>query len=92
MAGYIKVHVVDCGTHYVVTDFGEALGWLYLQTANPQRSPKQNRLIDDVCQTLGVSLERGKLTLRVETIDALGEAVTLVSQAALRVSGLLRVG
>ncbi len=86
--GLIEVHVIDCGTHYSVTDFGETLGWLGLQTTSPQRSSKQERLIADVCQTLGVSLNRGELTLQIEKINALGEAVTLVAQAALRVSDL----
>ncbi len=84
----IEVHVIDHGTHYTVTDFGEALGWLRLQTTSLQRSPKQNRLIEDVCQTLGVRLDRGELTLQVKEISALGEAVTLVAQASLRVSDL----
>ena len=84
----IEVYVIDRGTHYNVTDFGEALGWLHLQTLSPRRSIKQNGLIDDVCQTLGINLDRGQLTLQVDRIDALGEAVTLVAQAALRISDL----
>ncbi len=86
--GIIDVYVIDRGTHYSVTDFGETLGWISLQTTNAQRSPKQNRLIEDSCQTLGISLDHGQLTLRVEKIDSLGEAATLVAQAALRVSDL----
>ena len=85
----IDVHVTDLKTHYNVTDFGETLGWIHMQTIGAQRSPMQNRMIEDVCQTLGINLVRGQLTLQVNRIDALAEAITLVAQAALRISDLL---
>ena len=85
----IDVHVIDLKTHYNITDFGETLGWLRMQTIGTQRSPRQNRMIKDVCQTLGIDLTRGQLTLQVNRIDALAEAITLVAQAALRISDLL---
>ena len=86
--GVIDVYVVARGAQYCVTDFGETLGWLRMQTASPQRSPKQNRMIEDACQTLGVRLDRGQLILRTDRIDSLAGAVLLIAQAALRVSDL----
>ncbi len=51
---YIDVFVVERDGGLEVTDYGEALGWLQMQLRNDQLSPKQRRLLDDVCLTLGV--------------------------------------
>ena len=71
-----------------VTDFGETLGWLRMQSASDRRSPKQTRLVEDTCQTLGVKLDRGQLMLRTNGANGLGEAVLRLAQAAVRVSDL----
>ena len=87
--GMVDVFVLACGDGgYSLTDFGEALGWLRMQSVRGRRSPKQNRMIEDTCQTLGVELHRGQLVLRVATAGALGEAVLRLGQAAVRVSDL----
>ena len=86
--GIIDVYVTERGAQYCVTDFGETLGWLRMQTASPAKVAEQNRMIEDACQTLGVRLDRGQLTLRTDEIDSLAEAVLLIAQAALRVSDL----
>ena len=39
-----------------VSDLGETLRWLRMQTLSPRRSPKQNALIADACLTHGVEL------------------------------------
>lgn len=85
--GIIDVFVVPRAGRLEVTDFGEALGWLRLQSPSGQFSPKQKRLLEDVCLTLGVELFRGQLLKRVQD-DDVHTAVLQVAQAALRVSDL----
>lgn len=86
--GMVDVFVLEKDGHYDVTDFGETLGWLRMQSLSKRRSPKQNRMIEDTCQTLGVELYRGQLMLRSDTISALGESVLRLAQTAVRVSDL----
>ncbi len=86
--GVVDVFVLEQGDSFTVTDFGDALGWLEIQSVSRQRSPKQRMLIQDVCQTLRMELEQDQLTLRHVTGDALGESVLRVAQAAVRVSDL----
>jgi hypothetical protein len=85
--GVIDVFVLERGAHIEVTDFGEALGWLRMQSVRGQLSPKQKRLVEDVCLTLGVELFRGQLVRRVEGGEV-PAAVRHVAQAALRVADL----
>ena len=84
----VDVFVLERGSGYTVTDFGDALGWLGLQSVSRQRSPKQRILIQDVCQTLRIELFQDQLVLRQVMRDALGESVLRVAQAAVRVSDL----
>ena len=86
--GIVDVFVLDRGSRYTVTDFGDALGWLELQSVSRNRSPKQQMLIQDVCQTLRVELFQDQLVLRSVTNDVLAESVLRVAQAAVRVSDL----
>jgi Domain of unknown function DUF1828 len=72
-----------------LSDLGETLRWLRMQTVAQRRSPKQRRLIDDTVLTHGVELYRGMLTTRVENLgEGLAAATTRLAQAALRVSDL----
>ena len=84
--GVVDVFVLPRGNGYDVTDFGDALGWLWLQSVSPRRSARQEALAQDVCQTLRIELFNDQLTMRGVTQDALGEAVMRVAQAAVRVS------
>lgn len=84
--GMVDVFVEERGTGYVVTDYGDALGWLRMQSASGKLSPKQRWMIDDVCLTLGVELDRGQLTLPCEDGSALSDAVHRGAQAVVRVS------
>ena len=86
--GVIDVFVLERGDSYIITDFGDALGWLGLQSVSQIRSPKQQSLIDDVCQTLRIQLFHEQLVLRSVPEIALAESVLRVAQAALRVSDL----
>ena len=84
--GVVDVFVLERNGRYIVTDFGDALGWLGLQSSSRQRSTKQNALIHDVCQTLRIQQFRDQLMLSDVAGDALGEAVVRVAQAAVRVA------
>lgn len=85
--GVIDVFVLERSGRIEVTDFGEALGWLRLQSPGGRLSPKQRRLVEDVCLTLGIERFRGQLVRRVEGEDP-SHAVQQVAQAALRVADL----
>ena len=86
--GVVDVFVLERGGGYVVTDFGDALGWLRTQSSISRRSPKQQLLVEDICRTLGVKLFKGQLVLRLAPDDALGENVMLLAQAVVRVTDL----
>ena len=84
----VDVFVLERGSGYTITDFGDALGWLGLQSISRQRSPKQQMLIQDVCQTLRIEMFQDQLVLRQVIRDELAESVLRVAQAAVRVSDL----
>lgn len=86
--GIVDVFILGRDDSYTLTDFGEALSWLRMQTVNPRRTPKQLGLIQDVCQTLGVELHHGQLILRPLSFDELSDGVTRLSQAVVRVSDI----
>ena len=72
-----------------VSDFGETIRWLSSNTLSAKRSPKQLGLISDISQTHGVEFFRGTLKARSTEPSLLADAITRVSQAALRVSDLI---
>lgn len=84
----VDVFVLERGGEYLLTDFGEALGWLRMQSTSIRRSRKQQLLVDDVCQTLGIELFRGQLRLRSGVATDWGEAVLRIAQAVVRVSDI----
>ena len=85
--GVVEVCVIERNGRFAVTDHGEALGWLGMQSVRGNLSHRQNKLVDDVCRTLGVELNRGRLVLWRDNTSELGEAIHLVGQAVVRVSG-----
>ena len=86
--GVVDVFVLERGNGYTVTDFGDALGWLGLQSTSRRFSSKQQLLVADVCQTLRIEQFQGQLVLRQVTKDTLGESVLRMAQAVVRVSDL----
>lgn len=86
--GIVDVFVSFHEGGFTVSDLGEALGWLKVQSASGQRSPKQQRLLQDVCLTLGVELFRGQLMLRGRGESDLTETIMRLGQAVVRVSDL----
>ncbi len=73
---------------YILTDLGETLRWLRMQTVSPKRSEKQEMLIEDTLLTYGVERYRGMLLLRLQGKENLASAVTNLSQAAFRISDI----
>lgn len=85
----IDVYLTERAGVPTVTDFGETLRWLRMQSLAPRRTPKQQRLIEDVCLNHGLELYRGMLAARVLTgPSAMAATVMRVAQGALRVADL----
>ena len=84
----VDVFVEERGGKSVVTDYGESLGWLQMQSVRDQLTENQHQMVEDVCLTLGVELNRGQLTLRCTGASALAEAIYRLGQAAVRVSDI----
>ena len=84
--GIVDVFVLKRGNSYIVTDFGDALGWLRMQSVNAQLSLQQNLMIKEICHTLGIELHSGQLVLRSGVDDTLEETVLRVAQAVVRAS------
>src|SRR5207245_750040 len=71
-----------------LTDLGETLGWLRMQTVTQRQSSKQRQLINDICLNHGIEFYRGMLMIRLAQSEDLAQAVMRLSQAALRVADL----
>ena len=71
-----------------LSDFGETMQWLAMQTASDRRSKKQRQIVQDVCLTHGVEFFDGMLLLRVSTGDDLATAIMRLGQAVLRIADL----
>lgn len=84
----VDVFVLERDGTYIVTDFGDALGWLGLQSVSRRRSRRQEVLLQDVCQTLRIELAQDQLVLRQVLSDELAGSILRVAQAAVRVSDL----
>lgn len=71
-----------------VTDLGETLRWLRMQSTSPRRSAKQQAMLEDLAETQGVEIFRGMLQARARSEDDLAEVVTRVAQASIRAADL----
>ena len=86
--GVVDVFVLERDDTYIITDHGDALGWLGLQSLSQKLTHKQNSLLQDLCQTLGLELSGKQLLLQPIKKDELGEAVVRVAQGVVRVADL----
>ena len=86
--GLVDAFVVEQGDEYLVTDFGDALGWLRMQSASGSLTADQREQLHDVCQTLGIERDRGQLTLRCRDRSELADAIHRLGQAAVRVADI----
>src|SRR5258708_2184560 len=73
---------------FTITDLGESLRWLRMQNTAPRRSPKQQKLIEDVTLNHGLELFRGMLVARARTRDDLTPVLLRTAQGALRVADI----
>jgi hypothetical protein len=76
------------GEIIIITDLGETVRWLRMQSISNRRSPKQNALIDDLCLNHGVEFFKGMLIARRRPGEDLAGRVTQVAQACLRTADL----
>jgi hypothetical protein len=80
---YIDLFWEQSHEDVTLTDLGETVRWLKMQTISPRRSPKQNQMIQDICLNHGVEFYRGMLQVRYRAGDNLAMALTRLAQAAL---------
>lgn len=73
---------------FTITDLGESLRWLRMQNTSPRRSPKQQKLIEDVTLSHGLELFRGMLVARARTSNELTSVLLRTAQGALRVADI----
>jgi hypothetical protein len=69
-----------------LTDLGETLRWLDLQTFRQSLSKKQDWFLQDIQTTYGIELYNGMLLVRVQ--DNLTVAITQLAQGAIAVANL----
>lgn len=84
----IDIFYKEEGEDFILTDLGETLAWLQMQSVSQRKSSKQEQLIKDICLTHGIELRRGMLMVRLKQSDDLAEAIIRLSQATLRVSDI----
>ena len=86
--GFVDVFVAagESG-RYLVTDYGDTLGWLRTNSTGSKLSSNQRALIDDVALTLGVELDRGQLVIAGGGAP-LADHVQRLAQAAVRVADI----
>lgn len=71
----------------LVADFGETMRWLYTQSHSMRLSPKQTRLVADICLTHGVGFQNGVIETRCHPSE-LASAIVQVAQVASRVADI----
>lgn len=84
----IDLYLQEKAGQITLTDLGDTLRWLRMQTVTRQKTDKQEALIRDICLTLGIEQYRGMLLLRVKQNESLASALTRLAQAVIRVSDL----
>ena len=84
----IDLFVQNLNGAMTITDLGETLRWLRSQSIAPRRSPKQTKLIEDVCLNHGLEFYKGMLIARVKSDDNLAPIAMRVAQGALRVADI----
>jgi hypothetical protein len=82
---YVDVFVVEKDSGFVVTDRGEAIGWLKIQSLDGKLSDLQLKFIQDIAITHGVSYKNGEISSKAAKED-LHNAILNVSQAAAKVT------
>ena len=86
--GFVEVFVLERDGQRIVTDHGDAHGWLWMQSPSGKLTPNQRDLVADVCRTLDVELADGQLSLRCDDLATLAESILRLAQAVVRVSDI----
>lgn len=100
--GYVKIQtpflypdgdVIDLfykenGDTAILTDFGETLRWLRMQTISQRRSPRQQQLITDICLTHDIKFHQGMFSVQIKRTEDMAETVIRLSQVLLKVADL----
>lgn len=84
----IDLFVQEQNGSVTITDLGETMRWLRSQSISPRRSPKQTKLIEDVCLNHGLEFFRGMLLARVKPGDNFAAVAMRAAQGALRVADI----
>lgn len=85
---FIEVFVVERDGAFLVTDHGDSLGWLRLQSVSEDLTTNQRDTIEDICKGLGVRHQHGQLALHCEGLATLADAIHRLGQAALRIADI----
>ncbi len=86
--GFVDVFVAGGESgRYRVTDYGDTLGWLRMNSISGKLTPNQRALVDDVVLTLGVNLDHGQLVVPSDAAS-LAERVQRLAQSAVRVADI----
>lgn len=71
---------------YILTDLGETLGWLYLQTSHYGIPKNQEIIIKDILDSHKIELRDGMLIIYLNKNENLSEAILRLSQAVIRIA------
>ena len=82
----IDVFVVERDGGFVVTDYGDTLGWIAVQSVKNKVPQSQLALIQEVCRSLGLVIDHGEIVARDVSLDQLPSAVFSVAQGIMRVA------
>ena len=83
--GVVDVFVLKRKGELIVTDHGDAIGWLGMQSASGKLTIHQRSLIDDVCRVQGVKLDGGRLVARCDSLETVADAIHRVALAVVRI-------
>ena len=84
----VQVHVLQREEQVVVTDHGDVLGWLRMQTSAQRLSPGVRKRIGEICDLQGATLERGRLIERCTSPTEVADAVHRVGMAMVRIADI----
>ena len=84
--GVVDVFVLSREDGLLVTDHGDAHGWLWVQTGAEELNSAQRAQIERVCQAQRVTLDHGRLMLRgvadADIVDAIKRVANTIAQIA----------
>lgn len=82
----IDVFVIERDHGFVVTDYGDTLGWIGVQSSSSRMPKAQLAYIQDVCRSLGLVMDHGQLMVKDVALEGLPHAVFSVAQGVMRVA------